>query len=357
MPFVAPKLIESARVCVRPVSESDLSSLLAINGDEEVVRFLGHAPWQAMADAEAWFARISKLQASGSALEFVITARETGSVIGRCGLFDFEEVNAHAALGYILGRAHWGQGYMREALTVLIHSVFSEMGLRRLEANVEAQNTASAALLQRLGFTQEGVLRERWISKGETMDAEVYGLLRHEWSHFSGAANAPTSAGAESVGASNNPMRRANLEDIPAIARIHRSAFFTAMPDIPALHTPEEDVAFYSNVVFPKSEMWVAEQAGSVTGFIAFRPGWVDHLYVLPDHQRRGIGSSLLALAQASADSVRLWTFQCNEGARRFYERTGFHIERETAGANNEERQPDMLYLWERKGVGMPEPK
>ena len=181
MPFVAPKLIESARVCVRPVSESDLPSLLAINGDEEVVRFLGHAPWQAMADAEAWFARISKLQASGSAMEFVIAERQTGSVIGRCGLFELEEVDAHAALGYILGRSHWGQGYMREALTVLIHSAFGEMGLRRLEAKVEAQNTASAALLRRLGFTQEGVLRERWISKGGTTDAEVYGLLRHEW--------------------------------------------------------------------------------------------------------------------------------------------------------------------------------
>src|SRR5678816_3410715 len=48
MPFVAPRLIESARVCVRPISESDLPSLLAINGNEEVVRFLGHAPWQAM---------------------------------------------------------------------------------------------------------------------------------------------------------------------------------------------------------------------------------------------------------------------------------------------------------------------
>jgi ribosomal protein S18 acetylase RimI-like enzyme len=189
------------------------------------------------------------------------------------------------------------------------------------------------------------------------MDAEVYGLLRHEWSPFSGVAIAPTSAGAESVGASNNLQRRANLEDIPVIARIHRLAFFTAMPDMPVLHTPKEDVAFYSNVVFSKSEMWVAEHFGTITGFIAFRPGWVDHLYVHPDHQRRGIGSTLLALAQASADSVRLWTFQCNQGARRFYERYGFRIERETDGANNEEHQPDVLYLWERKGEGLPEPK
>ena len=135
-----------------------------------------------MADAEAWFRRISALQAAGSALEFVITAKQTGSIIGRCGLFEFEEVNAHAAVGYILGRAQWRQGFMREALTALIDCAFNGLGLRRLEAKVEAQNTASAGLLRRLGFTREGVLRERWITKGETMDAEVYGLLRHEWS-------------------------------------------------------------------------------------------------------------------------------------------------------------------------------
>jgi RimJ/RimL family protein N-acetyltransferase len=186
MPFIAPQLIESARVCVRPISVSDLSSLLAVNSDEEVVKFLGHRPWRAMADAEAWFERISKQQASGSALEFVIAARQTGSVIGRCGLFDFEEINAQAGLGYILDRAHWGHGYMREALTGLIQSAFSEMGLRRLEAKVEAQNTASAGLLRRLGFSREGVLRERWISGGETVDAEVYGLLSHEWPRCGG---------------------------------------------------------------------------------------------------------------------------------------------------------------------------
>ena len=181
MPLAAPHVIESARVCVRPLLESDLPALLAINGDAEVTRFLGHAPWQAMAEAEAWFRRISPLQANGSALEFVITAKQTGSVIGRCGLFDFEEANAHASVGYILGRAHWRQGYMREALTALIDCAFHTMNLRKLEAKVEAPNTASAGLLRRLGFTREGVLRERWITNGETVDAEVYGLLRRDW--------------------------------------------------------------------------------------------------------------------------------------------------------------------------------
>jgi len=110
----------------------------------------------------------------------VIILKESGRVIGRCGVFEYEKVDAHASLGYILGRDYWRQGYMREALTALIPHCFQTIGLRKLEARAEADNVASTGLLKRLGFTQEGVLRERWITEGKPMDAHVFGLLARE---------------------------------------------------------------------------------------------------------------------------------------------------------------------------------
>jgi len=145
-------------------------------------------------------------------------------------------------------------------------------------------------------------------------------------------------------------VRRAALDDMVSVARIHRLAFFGAMPHMPMLHTPEEDLAFFSNVVFPNATIWLGERSGVVAGFVAFRPGWVDHLYVHPDHQGCGLGHALLKLAQDSEASLRLWTFQCNLRARGFYEQQGFRSEQETDGANNDERQPDVLYYWTRDG-------
>ena len=75
-------------------------------------------------------------------------------------------------------------------------------------------------------------------------------------------------------------LRRATLEDMGSVARLHRLAFFHAMPHMPVLHTPDEDLAFYSTVVYPSAEIWLSERSGVTIGFIAFRPaGWITFMF------------------------------------------------------------------------------
>ena len=83
-----------------------------------------------------------------------------------------------------------------------------------------------------------------------------------------------------------------------------------------------------------------------LVGIIAFREGWIDQLYVLPSWQRRGVGTSLLAIAQSRFLSLNVWTFQRNTAARRFYERHGFTLVKETDGFANGEKESDALYRW-----------
>ena len=181
MPFQAPEPIEGERVRVRLLAESDLPALFAVNSDEAVTKLLPYATWTSAADGDAWFARMAGIQASGLALQFVVADTASDKAIGTALLFRLEEGSARAELGYALGRAHWGRGLMHEALSALLDRAFGAMALRRIEAEVDVANAASARLLQRLGFTREGLLRQRWLTKGMARDFEIFGLLRDEW--------------------------------------------------------------------------------------------------------------------------------------------------------------------------------
>lgn len=174
--------LSCARVAVRPVAESDIDDLLEINGDPEVTRFLPYATWESREDGLAWLKRMEALEATGTGRQLVIVRREDGKVIGTVLLFKFDEKSARLELGYVLGRAYWGQGFMREALESVCAHVFSEMSVRRLEAEVNPGNEPSNGLLRRIGFRLEGTLRKRWVGKdGGPYDTNFYGFLAEEW--------------------------------------------------------------------------------------------------------------------------------------------------------------------------------
>jgi GNAT superfamily N-acetyltransferase len=143
-------------------------------------------------------------------------------------------------------------------------------------------------------------------------------------------------------------LRRLELDDMDAAARVVRAAFDEALPSLAGLHTPEEDQWFFRERVFMTCAIWGAFDSAGMIGMIAFRNDWIDQLYVLPDAQRRGIGTELLQVAKSAFDRLQLWTFQRNVRARGFYEARGFALVRETDGARNEEKEPDALYLWTR---------
>ena len=181
MPLIAPAPIHTERLVVRPVAEADLPALLAVNSDEAVTALLPYATWTSLDDGRAWLERMAKIEAGGTATQLVIVDQAIATAIGTCLLFRFDEGSARAEIGYVLGRAHWGRGLMREALGGLLDHAFTTMGLRRIEAEVDVRNASSSRLLARLGFTREGVLRQRWFTKGEARDVEMHGLLQNEW--------------------------------------------------------------------------------------------------------------------------------------------------------------------------------
>jgi ribosomal protein S18 acetylase RimI-like enzyme len=142
-------------------------------------------------------------------------------------------------------------------------------------------------------------------------------------------------------------IRAAEPEDAGAVADVFVASFGT-LTFLPRLHTDEETVDFITNTVLREDEVLVADLDGRIVGFVAMSNGDVlDHLYVHPDLQRRGVGSALLERAKEHMPGgFRFWVFQANATARRFYERHGCRVVELTDGAANEEKTPDALYEW-----------
>jgi len=135
-------------------------------------------------------------------------------------------------------------------------------------------------------------------------------------------------------------------EEADAAMAVQRAATRATLPGLRELHTTAEDAAWIRGI-FARNSVWLAVEEARVIG-IASRDGeWVTQLYIAPGHTGMSIGQRLLdkMLAEAAAGGVlRLWTFQRNAGARRFYERNAFVAVELTDGAGNEEREPDVRY-------------
>lgn len=146
-------------------------------------------------------------------------------------------------------------------------------------------------------------------------------------------------------------FRRTTEADASAIAEVYLRSRKELVACAPLVHSDENVREWIRAKLIPKGNVTVATVNSVVVGFVALSPGsecnWIEHLYVSPDYLRCGIGSGLLDHARNELKPpIRLYTFQCNDVARRFYEHHGFKAIAFADGSLNEENCPDILYEW-----------
>jgi ribosomal protein S18 acetylase RimI-like enzyme len=143
-------------------------------------------------------------------------------------------------------------------------------------------------------------------------------------------------------------LRPAVAADADAVTDIYLRSRSDAEPQMPPdIHTPDEVRRYVGAVLIAQRETWLAQVGGTPVGVLVLGADDVDWLFVHPDAQGRGVGSALLDHAKSRRpDGLALWVFESNTSAQRFYERHGFVAVRRTDGADNEEHQPDVRYVW-----------
>ncbi|GEM_PF-128546 len=173
-------VLHTERFTLRAARELDCHDLLALYSDERVAQFLPLEPFKSVDDAKEEMGWYKKIFAEQSGLRWMIEDTESGRVIGTCGFLNREDVHNRAEIGYDLHPDYWGRGVMTEVARSVIHFGFVNMQLNKIEAKADPQNEGSIALLKKLGFEQEGLLREHEFEKGRYIDLAVFSVLNKE---------------------------------------------------------------------------------------------------------------------------------------------------------------------------------
>jgi [ribosomal protein S5]-alanine N-acetyltransferase len=186
MTLPAPTL-HTARLRLRPFTSADADVLFALQSNADVLRYWDAPPWTDHARAERFIAACQHMADEGTGARVAIDRLSDLSFIGWCSVTRWNPDYRSAALTYCLDDAAWGRGYATEAAGALLQWAFDTLDLNRVQAEADTRNTASARVLEKLGFLREGTLREDCVVNGEVSDSWVYGLIRREWQ----AASAP----------------------------------------------------------------------------------------------------------------------------------------------------------------------
>lgn len=177
--------LRTARLLLRPFADSDADAMFALHTNARVLRYWDAPPWADRARAEKFIATSRRIEQEGTGARLVIE-RADGTFLGWCCLAEWNADYRSASIGYCLDESAWGQGFATEAVGALLQWAFETLALNRVQAETDTRNIASGRVLEKLGFTREGTLRENCVVDGDVSDSWVYGLLRREWKPLSG---------------------------------------------------------------------------------------------------------------------------------------------------------------------------
>ncbi|MDP9239840.1 MAG: GNAT family N-acetyltransferase [Actinomycetota bacterium] len=178
-----PSTLQTERLLLRPFGPDDVDDVHAMRSRPDVVRYLygDVLTRHEVEDSLAKRTALPSLREDGDALALAVERRADGRVIGDVTLWLRSAKHRQGEIGFVFHPDSHGRGYAREAASAVLDLAFGPVGLHRVIGRTDARNVASAALLRRLGMTQEAHLRHNEVFKGDWGDELIFGLLEDEW--------------------------------------------------------------------------------------------------------------------------------------------------------------------------------
>ena len=175
--------LKTARLLLRAFTLDDSADVQRLAGERviaDTTRVVPHPYLDGM--AEDWITTHEPPNAAVLQIQLAIEEIDTGSLVGAISLVDLTREDSRAEMGYWIGKPYWGKGYCTEAGRALLGYAFKTLDLNRVMAKYLKRNPASGRVLEKLGMTQEGILRRHNKKWDEFEDVVVCGILKDEWS-------------------------------------------------------------------------------------------------------------------------------------------------------------------------------
>ncbi|PEZ07591.1 GNAT family N-acetyltransferase [Bacillus sp. AFS018417] len=170
-------ILETERLILRELIEDDAQGILNCFSNEDVLRYYGQNPLTDLEQVKNIIRNFLNNYKEKRGIKWGIEIKEREGIIGTIGFHDWSSEHKRAEIAYVLLPEHWGKRYATEAALKVISYGFHELELTRIGAVVFTENKASNVLLTKLGFQNEGVLRNYMYQNNVPYDTNVYSLL------------------------------------------------------------------------------------------------------------------------------------------------------------------------------------
>ncbi|WP_228527504.1 GNAT family N-acetyltransferase [Pararhodonellum marinum] len=294
--------LKTDELLLRQITDEDLESLYLGLSHPEVIRYYGIS-FRSKEATKEQLAFYRDLEENGTGLFWAICSPDNQAFLGTAGLYGWSKEHHKAEIGFWLLPEYWGKGFIKTSLPLVCRYGFEQLNLHRIEAFVESENQNSKKVLEKLGFNQEGTMKDCEVKNGKFISLEIYAKLAKSRVDIL-------------------PFQEAFRPQLISLweASVLATHHFLKPDDFLAIKKMVDKIDFNSLSVFclVKNE--------KVLGFLGVDGKKIEMLFLSPEVFGKGLGKRLLDFATHELQADEVDVNEQNTQAVAFYKKMGFEI-------------------------------
>ena len=173
--------LTTPRLTLRRMMVADTEDMYEYASRPDVTKYLAWLPHPDRQYTREYLQYLGNRYAAGMFYDWAVVYEPDCKMVGTCGFTAFNCASDSAEVGYVLNPEYWGKGIATEALTRVLQYAFRELKLHRVEAKYIEGNERSRRVMEKVGMTFEGIMREGMLIKGSYVNVGICSILASEW--------------------------------------------------------------------------------------------------------------------------------------------------------------------------------